>query len=215
MPASARFAAGKINAGLRALRAATAMGSTPCMGGMPPSSDKPPTMVISRPSRWGRMPEAARMPSAMGRSNAAPILRTSAGARLTVTRPTGNGKPELRIAERTRSRLSLTVVSGRPTMVMPGNPPPDTSTSTETGSASTPNTAAAWSRANMRALSATSGPAFTPLVLQCFGRTGRPRSQILRSPPVGVLEVLEGRGRGDPKTPGPQDSERCLSCDES
>ena len=58
----------------------------------------------------------------MGRSNAAPTLRTSAGARLTVTRALGNGNPELRIAVRTRSRLSRTVASGSPTIVMPGRP---------------------------------------------------------------------------------------------
>ena len=57
--------------------------------------------------------------------------------------PAGNGKPELRIAVRTRSLLSRTVVSGKPTIAMPGNPPPETSTSTDTGCASTPKTAAA------------------------------------------------------------------------
>ena len=70
----------------------------------------------------GSTPDAARMPSAIGRSNAAPTLRTSVGARLTVTRSAGNGNPELRIAVRTRSRLSRTVASGSPTIVTPGNP---------------------------------------------------------------------------------------------
>lgn len=88
------------------------------------------------------------MPSAIGRSNAAPAFRRSAGARLTVTRPPGNGKPELRIAVRTRSRLSRTVRSGSPTMVNPGSPS-ETSTSTETATASTPTMAAAVSRASM------------------------------------------------------------------
>ena len=45
-----------------------------------------------------RRPDAARMPSAIGRSNDAPALRTSAGARLTVMRCGGNSKPELRMA---------------------------------------------------------------------------------------------------------------------
>src|SRR6185436_5727719 len=92
---------------------------------------------------WRRSttPEAARMPSAIGRSNAAPALRTSAGARLTVIRCGGNSNPELRIALRTRSRLSRTLASGRPTIVNIGRPK-DTSTSTCTGKASTPNTAA-------------------------------------------------------------------------
>ena len=44
-------------------------------------------------SRWGSAPEAARMPSAIGRSNAAPTLRTSAGARLTVMRRARKRKP--------------------------------------------------------------------------------------------------------------------------
>ena len=67
-----------------------------------------------------RCPAAARMPSAIGRSNDAPALRTSAGARLTVMRCGGNSKPELRIALRTRSRLSRTLASGRPTIVKRG-----------------------------------------------------------------------------------------------
>src|SRR6476646_9799580 len=87
------------------------------------------------------------MPSAIGKSNAAPIFRRSAGARLTVTRFGGNGKPELRIAVRTRSRLSRTVASGKPTIVTPGKPG-ETSTSTDTGTASTPDTAAAAMRAS-------------------------------------------------------------------
>ena len=70
-----------------------------------------------RSRRRSTMPWAARMPSAIGRSNEAPALRTSAGARLTVTRCSGNSKPELRIALRTRSRLSRTLASGRPTIV--------------------------------------------------------------------------------------------------
>ena len=56
------------------------------------------------------------LPSAIGRSNDEPALRMSAGARLTVTRCGGNSKPELRIALRTRSRLSRTLASGRPTI---------------------------------------------------------------------------------------------------
>ena len=45
------------------------------------------------------------------------------------------------MALRTRSRLSRTLASGRPTIVNPGSPN-DTSTSTCTGQASIPNTAA-------------------------------------------------------------------------
>ena len=68
-------------------------------------------------------------------------MRMSAGARLTVMRCPGNSNPELRMAVRTRSRLSRTLASGRPTIVKTGRPN-DTSTSTMTASASTPTTAA-------------------------------------------------------------------------
>ena len=70
--------------------------------------------------RRSTTPDAARMPSAIGRSNDAPAFRTSAGARFTVMRCGGNSKPELRIALRTRSRLSRTLASGRPTIVNDG-----------------------------------------------------------------------------------------------
>ena len=80
--------------------------------------------------RWPRTtPSAARMPSAIGRSNDDPAFRTSAGARLIVMRCDGKSKPELRIAARTRSRLSRTLASGRPTIRKKGSPRP-TSTST-------------------------------------------------------------------------------------
>ena len=74
-------------------------------------------------------PVAPRMPSAIGRSKAAPSLRRSAGARLTVMRSTGKSKPAFRMAARTRSRLSRTVESGSPTVVKDGSPEV-TSTST-------------------------------------------------------------------------------------
>ena len=98
-------------------------------------------------SRCGSTPDAQRMPRAIGRSNAAPTFRTSVGARLTVTRSGGNGNPQFRIAVRTRSRLSRTVASGNPTIVTPGSPG-ETSTSTETGTASRPSTVAAVNRAS-------------------------------------------------------------------
>src|SRR5882724_9774588 len=68
-------------------------------------------------------PVAARMPSAIGRSNEAPSLRRSAGARFTVIRSDGNAKPAFRMALRTRSRLSRTAESGRPTVVTVGKSP--------------------------------------------------------------------------------------------
>ena len=86
-------------------------------------------------------PLGGEIPSAIGRSNAAPALRTSAGARLTVIRWGGKSKPEFLMALRTRSRLSRTLASGNPTIVNAGRPN-ETSTSTLTAQASMPNTAA-------------------------------------------------------------------------
>ena len=84
---------------------------------------------------------AASMPSAMGRSKLGPSFFTSAGARLMVVRPMGNLKPELVSAVVTRSRDSFTAASGRPTMTMTVSPQPAL-TSTSTGYASMPLTAA-------------------------------------------------------------------------
>ena len=75
------------------------------------------------------MPVAASSPSAIGRSYDAPLLRMSVGARFTVILRSGNSKPACRMALRTRSRLSLTVESGRPTTAKTGSPP-ETSIST-------------------------------------------------------------------------------------
>ncbi len=96
----------------------------------------------TRPS-W---PLASRMPTAIGRSKRPPSLGRSAGARLTVMRCCGMRKPPLISAERTRSLLSRTAVSGRPTMVKPGRPGPRW-ISTRTGTARIPRVARLCSRA--------------------------------------------------------------------
>ena len=70
---------------------------------------------------------------AIARSYAAPRLRLSAGARLTVIRLMGYSKPLLRMAPRTRSRASDSAASGRPTMWHTGSPGA-TSISTRTSS---------------------------------------------------------------------------------
>ena len=52
----------------------------------------------------------------MGRSNAEPSLRISAGAKLIVTACCeGKSKPQFRSADLIRSRLSFTAMSGNPT----------------------------------------------------------------------------------------------------
>src|ERR1700722_4713443 len=91
---------------------------------------------------------AASIPMAMGRSKLGPSLRTSAGARLIVVRPIGNLKPELVRAVETRSRDSFTAASGSPTITTTVSPQPEL-TSTSTGNASIPLTAADKTRASI------------------------------------------------------------------
>ena len=91
--ASAAFCGGSSSRFSPRRRAATAIGSTPRMPLMPPSSDSSPTMTVSSTARRVSGPDVASSPSAIGRSNDEPALRTSAGARLTVMRWCGNSKP--------------------------------------------------------------------------------------------------------------------------
>ena len=64
------------------------MGSTPATGCSEPPSDSSPSSATEPPLglTWS---DATRMPMAMARSYAAPCLRRSAGARLTVIRLAG------------------------------------------------------------------------------------------------------------------------------
>jgi hypothetical protein len=91
---------------------------------------------------------AANSPIAKGKSKRAPSFRKSDGAIETVIAPRGMGSLEDRMAERTRSRLSLTEVCGRPTTAYPGSPV-RICVSISTGSASTPTTAALQALDNM------------------------------------------------------------------
>src|SRR6188472_1393438 len=86
----------------------------------------------------------------MGRSKLGPSLRKAAGARLIVVFPNGMRKPELASAVLTRSRDSLTAASGKPTITINESLKPE-STSTSTGQASIPFTAAEQTFASMRA----------------------------------------------------------------
>src|SRR6266481_5888172 len=77
------------------------------------------------------------MPTAIGRSKRPPSFGKSAGDRLTVMRPGGKLNPVVNNAERTRSLLSRTAVSGSPTMKKAGRPEPKC-TSTRTNGADRP-----------------------------------------------------------------------------
>ncbi len=76
----------------------------------------------------------------MGKSKRPDSLGRSAGARLTVILRAGKSNCAFCSAARTRSRLSLTSVSGSPTRLNAGNPPARW-TSTSTGGASNPDNA--------------------------------------------------------------------------
>src|SRR6266700_1744565 len=144
--ASSALAGGRTNA--RPSRAARqVIASAPRTGRSSPLSESSPAnSYFEMPSAWSWR-EAARMPSAIGRSNRPLSLGSSAGARLTVMRRAGNSKREFTSAARTRSRLSFTSVSGRPTMVNEGRPFPRC-TSTVTSGASRPESARLWSTAS-------------------------------------------------------------------
>ena len=80
-----------------------------------PSSAISPSARKPSISSAGRTPIATIRPSAIGRSKWLPSLITSAGDRLTVMRLGGSASPMAQSAARTRSRLSPTALSGRPT----------------------------------------------------------------------------------------------------
>ena len=81
--------------------------------------DSSPKKALSARSA-SSIPPALSTPRKMGKSYSAPSFFTSAGERLTIILPTGKAKPQLRIAERTRSRDSLTAVPGSPTISKAG-----------------------------------------------------------------------------------------------
>jgi hypothetical protein len=105
-----------------------------------PSRPSSPTKTRRRRFAKGS-PAISRKATATGRSSDAPTFRNPAGARLTVTTPDGREKPLFRSADRTRSRASRTLGSGRPTIVNAGRPD-ETSTSTSRTRASIPIVAA-------------------------------------------------------------------------
>ena len=79
-----------------------------------------------------QLPGSGQHRHSRGRSYTGPVLRTSAGARLMVMRRSGHLKPRFFRAAWTRSPLSRTAESGRPTMERAGIPP-EMSASTSTG----------------------------------------------------------------------------------
>ena len=125
--ASRALAGGSRTPAAPSRRAAAAIGRTPRAGWMAPSSESSPSTTRSGMSRRLTTPCAARMPTLSGdrsRTRLADIRRRQVDG----DSMAGNSKPELRMALLTRSRLSRTLASGRPTIVNTGTPN-ETSTS--------------------------------------------------------------------------------------
>jgi hypothetical protein len=96
----------------------------------------------------GAKPSATSVAAAIATSNAHPVLRTSAGARLTMMRYSPRSTPTCASALRTRTRLSRTATSASPTSSKYGTPRV-ASTSTRTRWASRPTRVALSAVASM------------------------------------------------------------------
>ncbi|MNL40230.1 hypothetical protein D3C87_1625650 [compost metagenome] len=141
MPAPAQAASGPLSAGqikpFPSALAPMAAGRAPETVPMVPSRLSSPRTTYRPSASAGIAPKAAMRPKAIGRSKCDPSLGKSAGARLTVTFFAGSARPEAWSAACTRSRLSATALSGRPTIWMPTFPGA-TITCTSTGTPSIP-----------------------------------------------------------------------------
>jgi len=120
--ASVKFAVGSRNRPKPAFDAPANDAMAPRTARMRPSNINSPIATVLENSGADICPSAARIPRAMGKSNAAPSLRMSAGARFTVMAPRGNSKSMAWIAARMRSIDSRTAAAARPTTVCLGIP---------------------------------------------------------------------------------------------
>lgn len=127
--------------------AARTAGRMPRTGRTRPSSPSSPIMTMSVRARGSRRPAAARTALATARSKPLPLLGTEAGLRPMVSFFCGHSAPEFTTAARTRSRLSLRLLSGRPTRVKAATPG-SRSACTSMTTPSTPTRATEQARAN-------------------------------------------------------------------
>ncbi len=99
-----------------------AIGNIPFTGLKSPFRASSPMNAVFSSFDWSSIPEEDRIPTAIGRSYSVPTFSMSAGARFTVIFFTGNFIPMFSIADFTLSLLSLTAVSGNPTVINCGSP---------------------------------------------------------------------------------------------
>ena len=124
----------------RSMRRATAprrQGRTPRTGRIAPVSESSPRRAVPARLCAGILPSAARVAAAMATSKEPPLFLRSAGARLTVMTYSLTSIWSCWSAARTRTRLSRTLASGKPTIWKLGIPRLE-STSTRMGKASIP-----------------------------------------------------------------------------
>ena len=146
--ASAAVAEGRTTAFFPRLRASRAMGRAPFTGRISPVSANSPATKHRSSRGSSALSAAATIPIAIGRSKLGPSFLMSAGARLIVVRSRGQRNALLAIAVVTRSLLSFTAVSGKPTTTIFGSPEP-VFTSISTSRASTPWMAAEKTRVSI------------------------------------------------------------------
>ena len=94
----------------------------PLMGFKLPSKDNSPTNIRFCRSFANSCRERLRIARVIGRSRWVLSLRSSAGARLIIILCRGKSNKELRRAERMRSRLSVIILPGIPTILKAGRP---------------------------------------------------------------------------------------------
>ncbi len=121
-PASAALARGTTARCSPRSRAPSSWGSTPRSGCTVPSSDSSPTKSVPSSDSRGTAPSAPSVAAAMARSNPLPVFFTSAGARLTTIWHSEMYSPTCASALFTRTRLSRTDASARPTSSKKGGP---------------------------------------------------------------------------------------------
>ena len=99
-----------------------AIGSTPRTWRTLPSSDSSPITRLPSMQLGRHLPAGDQDAQGDGQVVGRAFLAHRAGARLTVTRLRGKNSPAFLMADCTRSRLSCTAASGRPTIVISGSP---------------------------------------------------------------------------------------------
>src|SRR3954462_12212214 len=112
----------------------------PRTGRTRPSSPSSPIITMSASTRGSIRSEAPSTAHATARSNPEPAFGTDAGLSPTVSFFWGHSPPEFTTAARTRSRLSVKLLSGKPTSVNAATPG-SRSAWTSTTTPSTPTSA--------------------------------------------------------------------------